>query len=147
MGPFRSAQPNNLFLGTSFYISQLQPSTERSKFAQSFTMAQAMSPQQPTSPSGGMSPYQGVSSHQNIVMPQSHVGFDSITSQIERKLLKRGFQFNVICVGKSFCSPSTMALQLNISRTNWTRQIYSDQHYLRIPLDGFKRSSFSRRGC
>lgn len=33
------------------------------------------------------------------VYPQSHVGFDSITSQIERKLLKRGFQFNVICVG------------------------------------------------
>ena len=35
------------------------------------------------------------------IYPQSHVGFDSITSQIERKLLKRGFQFNVICVGKS----------------------------------------------
>lgn len=34
-------------------------------------------------------------------MPKSHVGFDSITNQIERKLLKRGFQFNVICVGKS----------------------------------------------
>jgi septin 3/9/12 len=34
------------------------------------------------------------------VYPRSHVGFDSITSQIERKLLKRGFQFNVICVGK-----------------------------------------------
>jgi septin 3/9/12 len=33
------------------------------------------------------------------VFPRSHVGFDSITSQIERKLLKRGFQFNVICVG------------------------------------------------
>ena len=33
------------------------------------------------------------------VMPKSHVGFDSITTQIERKLLKRGFQFNVICVG------------------------------------------------
>lgn len=33
------------------------------------------------------------------VYPQSHVGFDSITQQIERKLLKRGFQFNVICVG------------------------------------------------
>jgi hypothetical protein len=29
----------------------------------------------------------------------SYVGFDSITSQIERKLLKRGFQFNIICVG------------------------------------------------
>jgi len=35
------------------------------------------------------------------VTPQSHVGFDTITQQIERKLLKRGFQFNVICVGKS----------------------------------------------
>ena len=29
----------------------------------------------------------------------SYVGFDSITQQIEHKLLKRGFQFNVICVG------------------------------------------------
>jgi len=36
---------------------------------------------------------------QQAVYPKSHVGFDSITSQIERKLLKRGFQFNVICVG------------------------------------------------
>jgi septin 3/9/12 len=36
------------------------------------------------------------------VYPNGHVGFDSITSQIERKLLKRGFQFNVICVGTFF---------------------------------------------
>ena len=35
------------------------------------------------------------------VFPKSHVGFDSITTQIEKKLLKRGFQFNVICVGMS----------------------------------------------
>lgn len=35
----------------------------------------------------------------DTIFPDSHVGFDSITSQIERKLLKRGFQFNVICVG------------------------------------------------
>lgn len=40
------------------------------------------------------------------VFPKSHVGFDSITQQIERKLLKRGFQFNVICVGKTPPSPS-----------------------------------------
>ena len=33
------------------------------------------------------------------VFPKTHVGFDSITTQIEKKLLKRGFQFNVICVG------------------------------------------------
>jgi hypothetical protein len=39
------------------------------------------------------------SSQQPTVFPHSHVGFDSITSQIERKLLKRGFQFNVMCVG------------------------------------------------
>jgi septin 3/9/12 len=30
----------------------------------------------------------------------SYVGFDSITQQIEHKLLKRGFQFNVIVVGE-----------------------------------------------
>jgi septin 3/9/12 len=30
----------------------------------------------------------------------SYVGFDSITRQIEKKLLKRGFQFNVIVVGE-----------------------------------------------
>lgn len=43
------------------------------------------------------------------IYPQSHVGFDSITSQIERKLLKRGFQFNVICVGKLAFSPQLQA--------------------------------------
>lgn len=40
------------------------------------------------------------SAQQPTVFPHSHVGFDSITSQIERKLLKRGFQFNVMCVGR-----------------------------------------------
>lgn len=39
---------------------------------------------------------------QQAVYPRSHVGFDSITNQIERKLLKRGFQFNVICVGTAY---------------------------------------------
>ncbi|KAF4614596.1 hypothetical protein D9613_002603 [Agrocybe pediades] len=32
------------------------------------------------------------------IRAQSYVGFDSITQQIEHKLLKRGFQFNVIVV-------------------------------------------------
>ena len=45
------------------------------------------------------------------IYPQSHVGFDSITSQIERKLLKRGFQFNVICVGQF---PSSRSLMLGL---------------------------------
>lgn len=42
---------------------------------------------------------------QQPVFPKSHVGFDSITRQIERKLLKRGFQFNVICVGELGAPP------------------------------------------
>ncbi|CAI0649183.1 unnamed protein product [Colletotrichum noveboracense] len=42
------------------------------------------------------------------IYPQSHVGFDSITSQIEKKLLKRGFQFNVICVGQTGLGKSTL---------------------------------------
>lgn len=33
------------------------------------------------------------------IRADSYVGFDSITNQIEHKLLKRGFQFNVIVVG------------------------------------------------
>jgi len=47
---------------------------------------------------------------QATVYPKSHVGFDSITQQIEKKLLKRGFQFNVICVGSSthLASDSTL---------------------------------------
>ncbi|UKZ51448.1 Septin Spn2 [Trichoderma virens] len=44
----------------------------------------------------------------STITPSSHVGFDSITSQIERKLLKRGFQFNVICVGQTGLGKSTL---------------------------------------
>jgi septin 3/9/12 len=40
--------------------------------------------------------------------PPSYVGFDSITRQIEYKLLKRGFQFNVIVVGQSGLGKSTL---------------------------------------
>ena len=35
------------------------------------------------------------------IRASAYVGFDSITAQIEHKLLKRGFQFNVIVVGAS----------------------------------------------
>ncbi|EEA20795.1 cell division control protein [Talaromyces marneffei ATCC 18224] len=44
----------------------------------------------------------------STVFPRSHVGFDSITSQIEKKLLKRGFQFNVMCVGQTGLGKSTL---------------------------------------
>lgn len=48
----------------------------------------------------------------NPVMPKSHVGFDSITNQIERKLLKRGFQFNVICVGEYILRTCLASIEL-----------------------------------
>jgi septin 3/9/12 len=32
-------------------------------------------------------------------IPSSYVGFDTITQQIEKKLLQRGFAFNVMLVG------------------------------------------------
>ncbi|KAF8507337.1 GTP binding protein [Hysterangium stoloniferum] len=38
----------------------------------------------------------------------TYVGFDSITRQIEHKLLKRGFQFNVIVVGQTGLGKSTL---------------------------------------
>jgi hypothetical protein len=41
----------------------------------------------------------------------SYVGFDSITQQIEHKLLKRGFQFNVIVVGTSSSLSVSYAFQ------------------------------------
>nr|CAG8474439.1 5911_t:CDS:10 [Entrophospora candida] len=37
-----------------------------------------------------------------------YVGFDSITRQIEKKLLKRGFQFNIIVVGQTGLGKSTL---------------------------------------
>ncbi|RDA94877.1 hypothetical protein CP533_4298 [Ophiocordyceps camponoti-saundersi (nom. inval.)] len=44
----------------------------------------------------------------STIFPQNYVGFDSITTQIEKKLLKRGFQFNVICVGQTGLGKSTL---------------------------------------
>ena len=40
------------------------------------------------------------------IRANSYVGFDTITQQIEHKLLKRGFQFNVIVVGASLAGLS-----------------------------------------
>ncbi|KAK9478062.1 Septin-domain-containing protein [Lipomyces japonicus] len=42
------------------------------------------------------------------IQPRKYVGFDTITSQIERKLLKRGFNFNVMVVGQTGLGKSTL---------------------------------------
>lgn len=47
-------------------------------------------------------------SEYNSVAPSSYVGFDTITSQIEHRLLKRGFQFNIMVVGHSGLGKSTL---------------------------------------
>lgn len=85
---------------------------------------------------------------QTAVFPRSHVGFDSITSQIERKLLKRGFQFNVICVGKSrptmpFTAACEPLADLSL-RPDGAREIHPHQHYLCRSPHRFQRPSDSR---
>lgn len=42
------------------------------------------------------------------LLPSNYVGFDTITSQIEHRLLKRGFQFNIMVVGHSGLGKSTL---------------------------------------
>ncbi|WWC59059.1 uncharacterized protein I303_101606 [Kwoniella dejecticola CBS 10117] len=49
-----------------------------------------------------------VSSQPEEITAASYVGFDSITRQIEHKLLKRGFQFNVMVVGQTGLGKSTL---------------------------------------
>jgi len=43
-----------------------------------------------------------------FTQPRKYVGFDTITTQIENRLLKRGFQFNVMVVGRSGLGKSTL---------------------------------------
>ncbi|CUM64263.1 uncharacterized protein PRCAT00001860001 [Priceomyces carsonii] len=45
---------------------------------------------------------------ENIIHPKRYVGFDTVTTQIENRLLKRGFQFNIMVVGRSGLGKSTL---------------------------------------
>jgi septin family protein len=82
----------------------------------------------------------------NAVFPRSHVGFDSITQQIEKKLLKRGFQFNVICVGGFTFTGVVVCFSLTVlnCRSNWPWEIYSHQYDIRITPYRLERSSQAR---
>ena len=89
----------------------------------------------------------------------SYVGFDSITQQIEHKLLKRGFQFNVMVVGTCFSVPrfrlgiagagrdidsdrsgpfqalGLTCVVVGVVRPDGTGQVDAHQHHLCVALD------------
>lgn len=79
------------------------------------------------------------------IRANSYVGFETITHQIEHKLLKRGFQFNVIVVGASpsHTSLGPVVLRVNrflmlilwLLRSNWFGKVDVDQYALRVALD------------
>ena len=50
------------------------------------------------------------------IRANSYVGFETITRQIEHKLLKRGFQFNVIVVGAYTSRASLRLAALGLKR-------------------------------
>ncbi|KAI5962466.1 CDC10 [Candida pseudojiufengensis] len=49
-----------------------------------------------------------MSFEERSTQPKKYVGFDTITTQIENRLLKRGFQFNIMVVGRSGLGKSTL---------------------------------------
>lgn len=53
---------------------------------------------------------------ESIAQPLKYVGFDTITSQIENRLLKRGFQFNIMVVGRSGLGKTTLVNSLFSSK-------------------------------
>lgn len=82
------------------------------------------------------------------IRASSYVGFDSITRQIERKLLKRGFQFNVIVVGQSLLLPTSHvrctgadAALSRLNRPDRVGKVDTHQHHFRLPFDRLKRPS------
>lgn len=53
---------------------------------------------------------------ETVIQPQKYVGFDTITSQIENRLLKRGFSFNIMVVGRSGLGKTTLVNTLFSSK-------------------------------
>lgn len=65
---------------------------------------------------------------QDILTPSQTVGFESITQQIERRLLKRGFRFNLMVVGQSGLGKTTLINTLFASQLaqSWGRRSPKD---------------------
>lgn len=63
-----------------------------------------------TEPSAQIQPSQQATSSgkSDLMQPSSYVGFDTITTQIENRLVKRGFTLNIMLVGSSGLGKSTL---------------------------------------
>lgn len=95
--PFRAsntARKSTTVFRPSSLNARLPPHLPSSQFPRQLSPLDS----QPRGVSPAMAAMYG--NQQPSVYPESYVGFDSITKQIEKKLVKRGFQFNIICVGK-----------------------------------------------
>ncbi|OLL22245.1 Septin spn2 [Neolecta irregularis DAH-3] len=55
-----------------------------------------------------MNPVVRVQPPKTVTPLNGYVGFETIPHQIEKKLLKRGFQFNIICVGQTGLGKTTL---------------------------------------
>jgi septin 3/9/12 len=70
----------------------------------------------------------------HVIQPTFHVGFDSITKQIEKRLLKRGFQFNIMVVGQSGLGKTTLVNSLFASHlANTSSRVNSEEKLTRTP--------------
>ncbi|ODQ67342.1 putative Septin ring protein [Nadsonia fulvescens var. elongata DSM 6958] len=68
------------------------------------------------------------------IAPMSHVGFDTITQQIERRLLKRGFQFNLMVVGASGLGKTTLVNTIFASHlTESSGRVSAEENITRTP--------------
>ena len=81
------------------------------------------------------------------IRANAYVGFDTITQQIEHKLLKRGFQFNVIVVGTWLLTPFPLPPphSRRIHRSDRFGKVDVDKHHLCLSFDRLKGPLGGRR--
>ena len=70
-----------------------------------------------------------------------YVGFANLPNQWHRKSVRKGFNFNVMVVGKYFSLMYPLRVVADGGRRIWARKVYLGEHslqYLSIPSQGAK---------